>query len=163
VSLLILLQDRGRLSATALARELEVSPRTILRDVEALSGAGVPVYAVRGSAGGFELLGDYGRELPRIPGSRSSPPPASRATLRLSPRARRLAALTGRPAGLRSSRRRRVDDDAWSEVTMPIDSIPSAVLDVLALGDEVEVVGPPDLRRAVALTAERIAERHGTA
>ena len=59
LSILILLQLRGRLSAETLAREFEVSTRTIYRDIDQLSAAGVPVYAERGRAGGFALLDGY--------------------------------------------------------------------------------------------------------
>lgn len=59
IKMVLLLQSRPAMTAAELAAELEVSERTVTRDALALSEAGVPVYAERGRAGGYRLVGGY--------------------------------------------------------------------------------------------------------
>ncbi|CAH1194399.1 hypothetical protein PAECIP111892_01634 [Paenibacillus auburnensis] len=59
LSIMLLLQSRGKLSSRELARTLEVSERTVIRDMEALSASGVPVLAERGRDGGWMLAEGY--------------------------------------------------------------------------------------------------------
>ena len=63
VSILLLLQTHGQMTAKELSERLEVSERTIYRDMEALSGTGIPVVAERGKNGGWSLLEDYQTDL----------------------------------------------------------------------------------------------------
>src|SRR5262245_35141786 len=66
LSVVLLLQARGRLTGRALAEELEVSQRTVHRDMEALSSAGVPVYALRGARGGWQLEEGWRMQVPGL-------------------------------------------------------------------------------------------------
>ena len=166
------------MTATQLAGDLEVSQRTVLRDIEALSAAGFPVYAVRGSRGGFELLTGPGVDLPGASLRPAAGPPSAaarqlrmdqasgtsqRARIRLSPRGRRLAALSGRPEGLRvrrGGRRPAAGRSGWVEAWLPVSTPSSAAAEILALGGEAEVVEPVELRDLVRQTALQIAELH---
>jgi predicted DNA-binding transcriptional regulator YafY len=149
---MLILQARGRATAAQLAEELEVSQRTILRDIEALSGAGVPVFAVRGPAGGFELLDGFDHDLPdpahwAPTGARRGP--ARRARIRITPQGRQLAAVLGVLQPLRVMRPT-PDDDGWLQATFRISSIDAAATDLLSLSPHVEVLEPPALRLQVS-------------
>jgi predicted DNA-binding transcriptional regulator YafY len=69
VSLLLLLQTRGRLTAQELAETLEVSVRTIYRDVQSLHAAGIPLYGDAGAGGGYQLLDGYRTRLTGLTGA----------------------------------------------------------------------------------------------
>jgi predicted DNA-binding transcriptional regulator YafY len=66
LSILLLLQARGRLTGRELAEHLEVSPRTLHRDMESLSAAGVPVFALRGARGGWQLDEHWRTQVPAL-------------------------------------------------------------------------------------------------
>ena len=166
VRLLSLLQTRGRLTASELAAELEVSQRTVLRDIEALGSAGIPVYPVRGKLGGFELVEGFTSDLPSSRLHHRPPAPATRgrrATIWLSPRGRRLAVLLGRPAGvrIRKSAVPAPRRDGWVQAWIPVESADETVTDMLALGAEAELVDPPELRGRIREAALQVARLHG--
>lgn len=161
VTTLLILERRGRVTASALAEELEVSERTVLRDMESLQAAGVPIYSTRGAGGGFQLIEGYAsgladpetwRPSKRRPGS------PRRARVRVSVDASRRAALLGRPPSLRVRRAVEPDSAGWLDASFRLQSMESAVADVLALGAEIEVLEPATLRTAVAERARNIAE-----
>jgi predicted DNA-binding transcriptional regulator YafY len=162
---MLILQRRGRATAGQLADELEVSQRTILRDIDELSGAGVPVYAVRGPGGGFELLDGFDHNLPDptqwTTANRRTRPPR-RATIRISPQGRQLAAVLRVLQPLRVTRNAAASDDGWIQATVRIVTLDAATTDVLSLSPHVEVLEPSALRNQVAERLRRAAALYET-
>ena len=161
VTLLLILQRRGRVTVADLAVELEVSERTVLRDIEQLSGAGVPVYATRGPGGGFQLLEN---NVPELTDPQDWQPVARRpgrprrARIHITPDGLRLAAVLRRLQPIRVRRSQAPPDDGWLEASFRLDTIDGAVIDVLSLGPNIRVIDPAELRDRVADNARQIAQ-----
>ena len=163
LNLLLVLQQGGRFTAAQLARRLAVSERTVLRDLEVLSGSGVPVYGVRGPGGGFELLDTFQQTVPPLPpGLTVTEGQLRRVRVRLSPSALQVALVNGKPAGWRARPTAVAPPDRpdWVEGSFRFSSYGVAVSELVALGPEVEVLLPVELRQTMATIGQRIVELH---
>ncbi|WP_051762149.1 helix-turn-helix transcriptional regulator [Streptomyces virginiae] len=132
LSLLLLLQNRGRMTAPELAAELEVSVRTIHRDIDALGASGVPVLADRGPAGGYRLADGYRTRLTGLTDAQAgslflagAPGPARELGLGADLAAAQLKLQAALPAAL-AERARRIQDrfhldaPAWFREADPV-------------------------------------------
>src|SRR6202012_5492046 len=113
LSILLMLQTRGRLTPQTLDNEFEVSVRTVYRDIDQLSAAGIPVYADRGRNGGFQLLDGYRTKLTGLtPGGAETlflaglPGPAAELGLGDQLAQAQLKLLAALPAGIGSNAQR---------------------------------------------------------
>lgn len=162
LNLLLILHNGGRMTAADLAKRLEVSERTVLRDIEALGGAGVPVYSIRGSRGGFEILDTFAQSVPPIPPGLPTRSQLRRVRVRLSPAALQLAIVLGKPEGWRRRPEFEAPPDRpdWIEGSFRFDSYDDAIRQLLSLGLDVEVLLPRPLRTAMAELGRRITYLH---
>ena len=163
LSLLLVLQSGRRFTARELSLRLGVSQRTVVRDLEVLSAAGVPVYGVRGPGGGFEMLDTFELAVPPLPaGLTPTSGRLRRVRVRIAPTALQLALVAGRPEGWRPrpDATPAPDRPDWLEGSFRFDSDATAVRELVALAPEVEVLLPRELRSTMATIGRRIARQH---
>jgi len=135
LSILMLLQSRGRISAQALAGQLEVSVRTVYRDVDELSASGVPVWAERGRLGGFQLQEGWRTRLDGLTAPEAQavflgglPGPAAELGLGEAMASAQLKLLAALPAGWQEDARRvssrfHLDPLDWYRSAAPTDHL----------------------------------------
>lgn len=134
LSTLMLLQSRGRMTAPGLAKELEVSVRTVYRDIDQLSAAGIPVVADRGRDGGFQLLNGFRTQLTGLTQAEAEalllaglPGPAAELGLAERMSSARLKLMAALPSGMRAERvatRFHLDVTGWFRATEPVALLP---------------------------------------
>jgi predicted DNA-binding transcriptional regulator YafY len=137
LSILMLLQTRGRMSAQALADEVEVSVRTVYRDVDELSASGVPIWADRGRNGGFQLKPGWRTRLDGLTAPEAQamflgglPGPAAQLGLGEAMASAQLKLLAALPDGWREDARRvssrfHLDPVDWYRGAPPTDHLPA--------------------------------------
>ena len=144
LSALLLLQSHGKLTGREMSKRLEVSLRTVHRDMEALSAAGVPIYALRGSGGGWQLDEDWRTQVPGLDeaelGALLMAQPRTLGDVRSAAAAESALAklVAALPTGMReraSSIRQRlyIDPDGWSGWAENLSMLP-VVQDAVARG-----------------------------